>query len=31
VHGGRIVIGPANGHGVGEHGCRVSLILPART
>jgi len=28
VHGGHIVIGPANGHG-GEHGCRVSLILPA--
>jgi signal transduction histidine kinase len=28
VHGGRIVIGPANGDG-GEHGCRVSLILPA--
>ena len=31
VHGGRIVIGPANGHGGREHGCRVSLILPAGT
>ena len=31
VHGGRIVIGPANGQGGREHGCRVSLILPART
>jgi signal transduction histidine kinase len=29
VHGGRILIGPANGQGGGEHGCRVSLILPA--
>jgi len=31
VHGGRIVIGPANGQGGREHGCRVSLILPAST
>jgi two-component system OmpR family sensor kinase len=31
VHGGRIVIGPANGQGGREHGCRVSLILPAGT
>lgn len=31
VHGGRIVIGPAHDHGGREHGCRVSLILPAGT
>jgi signal transduction histidine kinase len=30
AHGGRITIEPAASSGDGEHGCRVTLVLPAR-